>query len=129
MSNVVGFSTAGLAASTASTSRANVRACASTSNSSTYSQPAWRTLRMSLRVAEGRLEQRPPGRLSRDPIGSREAPRAVVEHPDADAAIAVALGALDLAILHRHGLALAFDVARVGVARAALCRPLDGVLE
>src|SRR5205814_1576962 len=42
---------AGFAASAASTSRANVRACARTSNSVTYSQPACRTFRMSLRVA------------------------------------------------------------------------------
>src|SRR5258708_4229084 len=118
MSSVVGFSAAGFAASIASTSRANVRACARTSNSSMNSQPAWRTLRMSPRVA-----------------GFAPAMTAVPVRPAPDSTVSWRTSVRSLVTRRlrfryattdvRRLFAVALDEPRVGVARAGGCGLLD----
>src|SRR6266542_4908201 len=78
-----------------------------------------------LGAPDGLGEQRREIVVGGDTIGPGEAPGAVQQHADADAAITVARGALELTVLHGDGLALALDVARVGVAHAVPLRSRD----
>ena len=82
-----------------------------------------------LRAPERLLEQRADPGHARRAIRRGKAPGTAGDDPDADATIAIVVDALELAVLHRDRLALAFDGSGVRVRRAATRGPVHGLRE